>query len=484
MAIKILIVDPSDQWLEEAQKYFVESMYKVDIANNGKEAQLKIFNEQYFAVILNLDVKEHSGIQVMKFIKSNHPAQTVLLTMLEDWVQEGTLTEKDLRRLGITDYLVHPFELKDLKDLVEGQQSVGQMISILQKKDGVSEEEEVDLVDENFTKVKINEFISCKNVLFNIYIRIRDGKYIKILHEGDSFSKERFDKYRNDKKVEYLYFLSTDRRKYIRYANHIGLKLIKNTKVAPEVKMKMIKNSTEKMIEDLYSEGIKPVAMDQAKQVCNNIYEMVSTEKNLFKLLRSYQDFDPSAYSHSYLVSLFGSMIIKQFDWESKLTLETLCLGAFFHDIGKMKLPKELLELRPIDMTDEQYELYQTHPTIGAEMIMGNRMVSPSVVQIVLQHHESVDGTGFPSGLKQSKISTLAKIIKLANDFSRMVQEREALPVVCLKEILQDRIMVNKYNPIVLEKFIQIFADPAKIKKEANMMPSNSSMVPTNKKAS
>lgn len=483
MAVKILIIDPNAEWLGKAAEFFESHLYEVDIAPNGKDAQLKMFNNQYFATILNLDVQNHSGLTVMSYIKANKPCSNVVLTMNTDKVEEEVLDLRDLARLGAQDYLVHPFELDELKEYLEGKQSMNQLMSTLPKREGQSDEVEVSAEDDKFTAIKINEFTSAKNVLFDIFIKLKSGRYVKILHAGDSFSKERIEKYKNDKNVSHLYFLTSDRRKYIRYCNFLTAKLIKNDKIPADLKLSMMKNATEKLVEDLYQDGVKPVVMDQAKKVCENMYDTIKGDQGLYKLLRSYQDFDPNAFSHSYLICLFGSMIIQQFEWESKMTQETLGMAAMLHDIGKVKIPKEIVEKRPEDMDDNELEWYYQHPELGVELLETNRLVSPSVKQIIRQHHEYNNGTGFPLGIKDSKILTLAKILCVADDFTHELVKQDQPPIVVLKKMLADSDNVRRYHSVVLEKFIQVFVDPKKKENEKKSLPTNSKMV-SSKKAS
>ena len=80
MALKILLADPDVEWLQTAQAWLEENLYEVDTATIGKEAQLAVYNNRYFAVVLNLDLQDHPGLMVMKFIKSNHPSQKVIIT--------------------------------------------------------------------------------------------------------------------------------------------------------------------------------------------------------------------------------------------------------------------------------------------------------------------------------------------------------------------------------------------------------------------
>ena len=79
MALNLLIVDPDDDWLMSAKEYFEGMNYKATVINNGKDAQMSLYNGSFFAVILNINVKKHAGIQVLKFIKTNHPSQKVIM---------------------------------------------------------------------------------------------------------------------------------------------------------------------------------------------------------------------------------------------------------------------------------------------------------------------------------------------------------------------------------------------------------------------
>lgn len=483
LALKVLLVDSDDEWLDQAETFLQEQLYEVKVVSNGKDAQLELYNDKFFAIIINFDVKNHSGAQVLKFISMNHPSQRVIVVVESaERMEKDDFSEEQIRKMAVVEIAIKPFELTHLKDLLEGHQSLNDLMSTIHKKKGVSKEEEVTSDDDQFTSIKIDEFYSSKAVLFDVFVKLKSNRYIKILHAGDQFTKDRIDKYKNEKKVEYLHFKNCDRRKYIQYHNYLAKKMI-NTEIIPaSSKMKMLQNTASKFAEEVFTEGVKPQIVDQGKMVCENIYSMVEKQKDLYKLLRGYQEFDPNAYTHAFLTSMFTTCIIKQFDWQSKVTIETTALACLFHDIGKMKLPRELLELRPIEMNDEELDLYKTHPELGVEIIEGNRMINNSVKQIILQHHENYDGTGFPSARKGSKILTLSNILCLANDFVHVITDNEVAPVVALKMILTDEESVSKYNSMIIENFIKVFVDPGAIEKETSTLPSNSRLV--NKKAS
>lgn len=477
MALKILIVDPDEAWLSQAKKFMSEQMYEVSTVVNGRDAQLALYNDKYFAVIMNYDTQNHTCMQVMKFIKTNYTNQRVIIVINEkELVEKEIVTEEKMIKLGATGIIVKPFELNELKEVLEGHQSLTDLMTNIPKKEGTSAEEEVSLTDDKFTSIKIDEFYSSQAVLFDIYIKISANKYLKILHSGDSFSKERIDKYKNEKKVEYLYFHNNDRRKFVQYNNFLAKKLIENKNVPAYNKVNMLKNVSEKYIEESFVVGIKPQVVEQGKEVCENIYQLIETQDDLFQVLKSYQNFDPTAFAHSFLVTLYSTAIIKQFEWQSKATIETAAMACMFHDIGKILMPKEFLGIRPQDMTPEQLEQYHSHPELGLKVVEGNRLINNSIKQVILQHHEAYDGTGFPYQKKGSKILTLANIVCLADDFVHIMIDSKLQPTEALRKILMNKEAVKRYNSQILEKFIQVFVDPAKIQRD-QVLPSNSRLV-------
>lgn len=109
MALKLLIVDPDETWLAQAKKYFIEALYDVTTMINGKEAQLALYNDQFFAIIINYSTENHSCMQVLKFIKTNYTNQRVIVVVNDkEKVDRGEVTEEKLKKLGVSELAVKP----------------------------------------------------------------------------------------------------------------------------------------------------------------------------------------------------------------------------------------------------------------------------------------------------------------------------------------------------------------------------------------
>jgi putative nucleotidyltransferase with HDIG domain len=109
--------------------------------------------------------------------------------------------------------------------------------------------------------------------------------------------------------------------------------------------------------------------------------------------------------------------------------LYLLNYGAYLHDVGKAKLPEGLLQ-KPGKLTPEEWTIMKQHPTMGRELLENSFL--QDVGEIIEQHHERLDGSGYPKGLKGLEISLEAFIIAVADTFDAMTTDRPyraALPV-------------------------------------------------------
>jgi putative nucleotidyltransferase with HDIG domain len=481
VALSVLLADANQDWLTKIKPFLENKLYKVETALNGKAAQLAIYNHEFFACVINLNLRNHSALEVLKFIKASHKVvRIVIIVDRPELLTELNLSIDKLIKLGATEVLARPFEVQHVADVLEGQQSLKELVQTITVRNGQGEEVEVNSDDGNFTSIKIDEFFTGKALLFDVFIRLSNNKYVKILHSGDTFSRERINHYKEEKGVEHLYFLTADRRKYIQYLNYVTNTITNKKDISDATKIRMVNSTSDKFLEELYTEGLKPQVVELARQLGQSVYQMVQKQTDLWKVLRKWQELDANSYNHSTLVMIYSSAIIQQFEWQSSALLNTMAMASLFHDIGKMKLPKELIDKRPQDMTHEEILIYQTHPIEGAKMLEGHLMIKQSVRQIILQHHEAFDGTGFPNKIKANKVLSLANILSLCDTFAHIMTDQNLKPLEALKKLLGDAVLMSKFNSLIVEHFIKIFADPAKIGKEYKM-PSNSRVVPSKK---
>jgi len=117
-------------------------------------------------------------------------------------------------------------------------------------------------------------------------------------------------------------------------------------------------------------------------------------------------------YSHSLDVSLISLMISLKLGLDEKL-LHDIALGALLHDIGKLMVPKEIIQ-KPSKLTEQEFQCIKQHCELGFSMVTGYHFNKP-ILEIILLHHERMDGTGYPYALKASDIPLHAQIVMVAD---------------------------------------------------------------------
>ncbi|PUU85975.1 MAG: metal dependent phosphohydrolase [Halanaerobium sp.] len=107
----------------------------------------------------------------------------------------------------------------------------------------------------------------------------------------------------------------------------------------------------------------------------------------------------------------------------SKSELFKLGMGGMLHDIGKTLIPEEILN-KPAKLTDHEFEIIKNHPELGFNYLQQIESISPLSRIVVYSHHERVDGSGYPRGLKGDEIHEFARVAAIADVFDALTSDR------------------------------------------------------------
>lgn len=142
----------------------------------------------------------------------------------------------------------------------------------------------------------------------------------------------------------------------------------------------------------------------------------------------------------------------------SKGELSRLCYAAGFHDLGKVNVPDEIL-MKPGKLTKEEFECIKRHPGDGEVIIKSTFLKDSSLA--ILQHHERLDGSGYPYGLKNDEICLEAKIIAVVDTYDAMTSDRPykrgVEPKVALNEIKS--LVGRHYDEIIVDCFEEVLKE-------------------------
>lgn len=196
--------------------------------------------------------------------------------------------------------------------------------------------------------------------------------------------------------------------------------------------------------------GIDEAIVDR---IVEPLVDRFAQEQDVVSLLIELRSNDEYTYHHSVQVGMLSYFIAK---WLGKSEKDCLLAGkaGYLHDIGKSRFDMALLN-KATKLTDAEYEEVMKHTEYGSALIM-KYLRQPLLARVALEHHERLDGSGYPHGLAGKKIHPLSRIVALADIYSAMTssrayqQERDLLDV--LREI--HALGFSKLDPKITQVFI------------------------------
>ncbi len=137
---------------------------------------------------------------------------------------------------------------------------------------------------------------------------------------------------------------------------------------------------------------------------------------------------------HNYRVTLYAVKLAEAMNM-NRAQIESLIVGAFLHDVGKIGIPDQIL-LKPGRLTEEEFEIMKTHVTLGAEIIQDSHWLKQAR-DVVLFHHEKFDGNGYPHGIRSNNIPLDARLFAVVDVFDALMSKRPYKEPLLLEEALK-----------------------------------------------
>lgn len=171
--------------------------------------------------------------------------------------------------------------------------------------------------------------------------------------------------------------------------------------------------------------------------------EQIISQNHLLELANSLASAidakDPYTKGHSTSVSRYSEALARAINLPED-EVQRIKLGALLHDVGKIGIPENVLK-KPGKLEGDEWEIMKQHPVIGAEKVLKPNEALRDLIPIVKYHHEHIDGSGYPEGLKGDEIPLAARIVAVADTFHALISDRpyrKGLSVEKACEILKD----------------------------------------------
>ncbi len=196
----------------------------------------------------------------------------------------------------------------------------------------------------------------------------------------------------------------------------------------PDLQREALQNSVDVFngIADALMTG-DPVAFTEVKSNCQSL--VTAVENNDFKsILEGVRSHDDYTYAHSMRVATLLTLLghAAGFKNDDQLLLSS---GGLLHDVGKMNIPHNILN-KPGRLTEDEFEIMKSHVTETVDYLDTVDNIPKAVYIIAEQHHEKIDGSGYPYGLKGKELNELARMAAIVDVFSALTDRRIYKPAM------------------------------------------------------
>src|SRR6056297_693494 len=491
----VLVVDDEAALRSILKEILLELNYSVYLAEDGYEALQKIKNEDDIDIVLtDIKMPRMDGLELVRNLKSEN--SDIIPIMMTGYIDSEILVS--VLRAGAYDFIPKPFDaqavelilkrsVKKRKMILDNKRLMKKLKSANKKLKDQSEKlkqkvvigdkilekkyEELKYISE--TMKKINSSMDYKKTIHfilnvvkkvigsnraSIMLMTEDKKHLKVVDMiGSSFINEKVSISNGvagwvAKNNELLYVkdrkkVSDDIKKLLkadRYEARSFVSLPLNT-----VKRGLIGilNVTKDKEDEVITEEEVDILKIFSQQAAAGIESSLTYEElenhyllTIKALSNAIEAKDEYTRGHAERVTEYAVELAKQVGYSGE-DIRTLKFAGILHDIGKIGVPAEILG-KPAKLTDKEYDLMKRHPEIGESIVEGIDFLEPCL-KIIRNHHERIDGKGYPDGLKGEQIPGIVKVLTVADAFDAMTSDRPYRKALSVSETVK-RLKINK----------------------------------------
>lgn len=222
--------------------------------------------------------------------------------------------------------------------------------------------------------------------------------------------------------IKRVYVLSDQEELLHDYIERNLAAILTDARLEPREKSGILYTSVSHLVQDALKDPRAGDVIPRSEQIVLNTCNFLFNQKGALEYLMKVSSFDYYTYTHSVNVFVF-SLALAQHVFPADDDLMEFGLGAVLHDIGKSQVDPAIVNCRG-NLTAEQFEEMKKHTVYGYDLLVGHGNVGPIALDVTRHHHEKLDGSGYPDGLRGEAISEFSRIVTLTDIFDALTTRR------------------------------------------------------------
>jgi HD-GYP domain-containing protein (c-di-GMP phosphodiesterase class II) len=261
-----------------------------------------------------------------------------------------------------------------------------------------------------------------------------------------------------DHGVKFVYVRMADQSKFRKQTEAHLDAFAKDPAVAVTEKSALIYETSVELVNELLGEPDMIASNPRLDNVSRAVTTLVMNNPKSFTHLFAASHHDFYTATHMVNVGTWMVPLAYELGHTDPEELNRICQAGLMHDMGKIFIPEEILN-KPGKLSDDEWAQIRSHPERGAEYLARFEGINPMILRVTLEHHERIDGTGYPKKLKGEQMDPISRICAVVDSFDAMTAFRpfkeRTLSVPQTLDILQKE-TPSKYDPVVMEAWLRL----------------------------
>lgn len=257
-------------------------------------------------------------------------------------------------------------------------------------------------------------------------------------------------------KNDIIYILGKNERELTRFYELNLSSIISNPKIPSTKKAWVLHQCATTITKDIFEKPENKETIARSQTVVNNTLELMSKDHLAFLHVISLSGHDYYTYTHCVNVMAFSIALLSNLGIKDSKLLKEAGMGALLHDVGKTKVPLTILN-KSSPLSEEEWGIMKKHPLYGYELL--DRTSVPEIgKKVVIQHHEKINGVGYPYGLKKDQFPLVSQVVSICDAYDAMTTNRcyqKALKPFHAFEIITQQLK-DHFDLRVVEGFIHL----------------------------
>jgi len=294
---------------------------------------------------------------------------------------------------------------------------------------------------------------------FRVFIR-QAGRFVLYAAENEQFTPRHRQKL-HDAGVTEVYIRGEQRPDFNHYIEKHLPQILTDEKIPVPERAKVLYGTAESVVRDVFEtrlpKGLGKREYSRVVSLVERALEFLASNESL-RAIAALTSHDYSVHTHNVQVFVYTAAILQTMKVD-EYTMVQAGIGALLHDIGKTRVPIEILS-KPGPLTPDERLVINTHPVKGVALCQ-DAGLTPTAMQGILLHHERVDGSGYPGGLTDTLIPDHVKVLTVADVYDALTSKRpyaEALPPFQALRLMREE-MSNHFDMDAFKRLVLILSD-------------------------